>query len=165
MSGSLNPFGDQQGNALNPQSYIATLLAQQSPSMTSPWRYNASLFPQGLYTSGSGQFMTPYNQQWTGGAGWTNVLTPNAQGQVGQLPSWAGAANPLQATQMWGQQQNQNVYGTSDPQRLGLLGTAGFPLWSDPRMQQDFAANTFGMTPQQWSQQTYGAPMQGGGTG
>ena len=154
MSGSLNPFGDQPD-----------LAALYQASGLNPLQYNPSLFPLGLFTNGT-SYATPYGSQNVQATGWRNALAPDpATGQVTTPPSWAGAANPLQATQMWGQQQDANVYGTSDPARLGMLGSAGFPLWSDPRMQQDFAANTFGMTPATWSQQTFGAPMQGGGTG
>ena len=38
---------------------------------------------------------------------------------------------------------NQNVYGTTDPQKLGMLGTAGFPLYTDPRLMQDRLAQTY----------------------
>jgi len=132
--------------------------------MTSPWAYNPSLFPLGLYTNGSGGYATPYDYAYGSGAGWNNALMPDpSTGKIGQLPAWAGAANPLAATQQWAQGANQNMYGTQDPQTLGVLGGFGFPLMSDPRMQQDFAARTFNMTPQAWMQGTYGTPQQGGG--
>ena len=38
---------------------------------------------------------------------------------------------------------NQNVYGTTDTQKLGMLGTAGFPLYTDPRLMQDRLAQTY----------------------
>lgn len=36
---------------------------------------------------------------------------------------------------------NQSAYGTSDPQKLGALASAGFPLFNDPRLIQDQLAN------------------------
>lgn len=49
------------------------------------------------------------------------------------------AATPLSALQRAGQfgdLMNANIYGTSDPQKLGSLFGFGFPSFADPRLQQ-----------------------------
>ena len=65
-------------------------------------------------------------------------------GGVGALPSPpAGAAaavpmDPLSRATQAGALLNQNAFGTADPQKLGLLASAGFPMFNDPRMIQGF---------------------------
>lgn len=55
-------------------------------------------------------------------------------------PTPAAPADPATATNAWAAAMNQNAYGTDDPAKLGLLGSAGFPLWNDPRLVQDHLA-------------------------
>ena len=38
---------------------------------------------------------------------------------------------------------NKSVYGTADTQTLGMMGAAGFPLYTDPRLMQDRLAQTY----------------------
>jgi uncharacterized membrane protein YgcG len=71
---------------------------------------------------------------------------------------------------------NQNVYGTTDPQKLGMLGLSGAPLYTDPRLLQDRLAQTYqagGPDAQaaydelmrQFAQASGGGGGYGGGTG
>lgn len=55
-------------------------------------------------------------------------------------PTPAAPVDPATATNAWAAAMNQNAYGTDDPAKLGLLGSAGFPLWNDPRLVQDHLA-------------------------
>jgi len=49
------------------------------------------------------------------------------------------------ALQQWANQMNQNLYGfdpssPQGPQTMGILGTAGFPMYGDPRTTMDYLA-------------------------
>jgi uncharacterized membrane protein YgcG len=55
-------------------------------------------------------------------------------------PTPTAPVDPATATNAWAAAMNQNAYGTDDPAKLGLLGSAGFPLWNDPRLVQDHLA-------------------------
>jgi len=56
-----------------------------------------------------------------------------------QAPAAPPYQTPRAATDAWAAQMNQTAYG-KDPAMQGLAGSAGFPLWSDPRMVQDHLA-------------------------
>jgi|KBSMisStandDraft_5_1062788.scaffolds.fasta_scaffold00346_29 hypothetical protein len=101
-----------------------------------------------------GDFLSYLKQQVPGLGGFLSNM-PGADTQSSsatassQLPAWTQASNPAQATQMWSDERNRAVYG--DPSQWGVLASRGFPMYNDPRVQQDFAANTFGIAPQQFS--------------
>lgn len=89
------------------------------------------------------------------------------QSSFGGTPSWfqsslASAAmpriDPFIATQNWAQAMDQNAYGGAQNQLPG-----DFPRFTDPRNMQDFAAQTFGISPQQWP--SSGNLLNPGGTG
>ena len=60
-----------------------------------------------------------------------------AQGPAPVAPPYQ---TPRAATDAWSAAQDNAVYGAGDPKTRGMQGTAGFPMWSDPRMQQDHLA-------------------------
>jgi len=62
-----------------------------------------------------------------------------AQAAQGPAPVAPPYQTPRAATDAWAAQMNQNAYG-KDPAMQGLAGSAGFPMWSDPRMIQDHLA-------------------------
>jgi hypothetical protein len=70
------------------------------------------------------------------------LLGPLPQGAAPGAPGAPGTplVDPLTATNAWAMAQNKAAYGTDDPAKLGMLGSAGFPLMSDPRMVQDHLA-------------------------
>jgi len=49
-------------------------------------------------------------------------------------------AEPFADARAQGMAMNQNAYHTTDPTKLGMLGTAGFPLFTGPASVQDLAA-------------------------
>jgi len=74
-------------------------------------------------------------------------LPANVLSLLGPQPAPGAAAaagtptiplSPLQRASQIGDLMNRNAYGTADPQHLGQLGSAGFPLFSDPRMVQGY---------------------------
>jgi len=86
-------------------------------------------------------------------------------------PTPAAPTDPMSATNAWVTGMNQNAYGTSDPAKLGLLGSAGFPLWNDPRLVQDHLAQLAqgtitapGVTPQA-AEDEFWRQMRGGNRG
>src|SRR5215469_17706227 len=67
---------------------------------------------------------------------------------AGAAPAAAAPTQPMSVTdalQQWANKQNQNLYGF-DPtaaggqQHLGILGSAGFPMFGDPRTTMDYLA-------------------------
>lgn len=66
-----------------------------------------------------------------GGSPAPNVGTPAAA---------TPPVSPLDRAGQVGDIMNSNVYGTADPQHLGLLASAGFPMFNDPRMIQGYLA-------------------------
>jgi hypothetical protein len=93
-----------------------------------------------------------------------------AQAAQPQAPAAPPYQTPRAATDAWAAQMNQNAYG-KDPAMQGLAGSAGFPLWSDPRMVQDHLAqlaqgtiSTPGVDPQD-AQDELMRRIRGGGWG
>lgn len=74
----------------------------------------------------------------------TNQLAPVGTAAPAADPA-APPASPqtaLDAVNAWAAKMNQNAYGfdpttNAGQQQLGILGSAGFPLWNDSRMIQD----------------------------
>jgi hypothetical protein len=129
-----NPFGTVPvaQNALAP--------VNDASAVNSIYNVNTAS-PQGSFYGEPGyQYPTTVQPQAAAPA------APQAAAAPPQAPTYTSpypaspAYNAAYNTQMG---LNQNVYGTTDPQKLGMLGTAGFPLYTDPRLLQDRLAQTY----------------------
>ena len=129
-----NPFGNVPvaQNALVPVNDASAVNSIYNPNTASPI---GSFYGEPGY-----QYPTTVQPQAAAPA------APQAAPAPPQAPTYTSpypaspAYNAAYNTQMG---LNQNVYGTTDTTKLGMLGAAGFPLYTDPRLLQDRLAQTY----------------------
>ena len=132
-----NPFGNWQSQPTN-----ALAPVNDASAVNSIYNINTAS-PQGSFYGEPGyQYPTTIQPQ---------AAAPVATPQPAPAPAPTGPAYPSPypvspAYQTAYDQQmatNKAVYGTTDTQTLGMMGAAGFPLYSDPRLIQDRLAQTY----------------------
>jgi uncharacterized membrane protein YgcG len=130
-----NPFGNWQGQ---PQNALAPV--NDASAVNSIYNVNTAS-PQGTFYGEPGyQYPTTAQPQAAAPA------APQAAPAPPQAPTYTSpypASPAYQAAYNTQMGLNQNVYGTTDTAKLGMLGTAGFPLYTDPRLMQDRLAQTY----------------------
>jgi hypothetical protein len=130
-----NPFGNWQ----QPQNALAP--GNDASAVNSIYNVNTAS-PLGTFYGEPG-YQYPTTPQVAAQA---PTAAPQAAPAPPQAPTYtspypaSAAYNAAYNTQMG---LNNNVYGTTDPQKLGTLGMAGFPLYTDPRLIQDRLAQAY----------------------
>src|SRR5262249_44220445 len=96
-----------------------------------------SLLGMGLGAPGSGNLFSLLNP--TAPVGGLTLL-PGATAGVptSSLPQQQPQLPAMQRANLVGDTLNKNAYGTSDPTHLGILASAGFPMFHDARMLQGY---------------------------
>lgn len=129
-----NPFGNWQGqpqNALAPVNDASAVNSIYNPNTASP---------MGTFYGEPGyQYPQTVQPQAAAPAPQAAAAPPQAPTYTSPYPA-SPAYQAAYNTQMG---LNQNVYGTTDTTKLGMLGAAGFPLYTDPRLLQDRLAQTY----------------------
>ena len=104
--------------------------------------------PDSIYSTTPNALGTPYGYAGVTAAGGTPPTVAPTTTPAGAAPAAAAPTQPMSVTdalQQWANKQNQNLYGF-DPtaaggqQHLGILGSAGFPQFGDPRTTMDYLA-------------------------
>jgi|SRR5215467_682448 len=104
--------------------------------------------PDSIYSTTPNQLGTPYGYAGVTAAGGTPPTVAPAAAPAGAAPAAAAPTQPMSVTDavtQWANAQNKNAYGV-DPttpagqQQLGILGSAGFPMFGDPRTTMDYLA-------------------------
>jgi|SRR5215469_17255373 len=98
--------------------------------------------PDSIYSTTPNQLGTPYGYAGVTAGGTSPAVAPTA------TPAGAAPTQPMSVTDavtQWANAQNKNAYGVDPttgqgPQTMGILGTAGFPQFGDPRTTMDYLA-------------------------
>jgi len=131
-----NPFGNWQGQ---PQNALAPV--NDASAVNSIYNTNTAS-PQGSFYGEPGyQYPTTSQPQAVAPTAAPQPVPTAPAGPAYPSPYPVSPAYQAAYDQQMGL--NKSVYGTADPQTLGVMGAAGFPLYSDPRLIQDRLAQTY----------------------
>lgn len=135
--------GGGGGNSNIPLLSILSL-GNQSPPAVPPLGSNLP-----SYAAGSGGMTVPNavdiqranpSLPWYRAPGIFQQPAPTPQAPAAAAPAVNSPADSINAANQWAAGMNKQAYGTSDPMLLGIAGSSGHPLWSDPRLLQDHLA-------------------------